>query len=227
VTRHVSKQLKNSGWTPSTQGHMPFGKSAHFCLGALLARLEAMTVRPMAFDRYVVGLVEQCHGSFSLSVGCRTELGQVARNSIRRRLIFGVRYATSDAPSGIIFFAGDLLRPPTMVMLPTLRGDSPTCLVQRVVEAALVLSRPTIASVSNAGSSGYGIATSACDHLASQLSTGLPMSTVSGGQWSSSSLSCLAIPIPPAGVASPSRIATSIPPQSMRRNNIPIVAISR
>ena len=30
---------------------MSFGKGAHFCLGAPLARLEAMTVLPMLFER--------------------------------------------------------------------------------------------------------------------------------------------------------------------------------
>ena len=36
---------------PNTKGHMTFGKGAHFCLGAPLARLEAMTVLPMLFER--------------------------------------------------------------------------------------------------------------------------------------------------------------------------------
>ena len=36
---------------PNSKGHMTFGKGAHFCLGAPLARLEAMTVVPMLFER--------------------------------------------------------------------------------------------------------------------------------------------------------------------------------
>jgi cytochrome P450 len=36
---------------PNTKGHMTFGKGSHFCLGAPLARLEAMTVLPMLFER--------------------------------------------------------------------------------------------------------------------------------------------------------------------------------
>ena len=36
---------------PNTKGHMSFGKGAHFCLGAPLARLEAMTVLPKLFER--------------------------------------------------------------------------------------------------------------------------------------------------------------------------------
>ncbi len=35
----------------NSKGHMTFGKGAHFCLGAPLARLEAMTVLPMLLDR--------------------------------------------------------------------------------------------------------------------------------------------------------------------------------
>ncbi|WP_059020936.1 cytochrome P450 [Mycobacterium sp. M26] len=35
----------------NTKGHMSFGKGAHFCLGAPLARLEAMTVLPMLLGR--------------------------------------------------------------------------------------------------------------------------------------------------------------------------------
>lgn len=36
---------------PETKGHMTFGKGAHFCLGAALARLEAMTVLPLLLER--------------------------------------------------------------------------------------------------------------------------------------------------------------------------------
>lgn len=36
---------------PNTKGHMSFGKGAHFCLGAPLARLEAMTVLPRLLER--------------------------------------------------------------------------------------------------------------------------------------------------------------------------------
>ena len=36
---------------PETKGHMTFGKGAHFCLGAALARLEATTVLPMLLER--------------------------------------------------------------------------------------------------------------------------------------------------------------------------------
>ena len=36
---------------PETKGHMTFGKGAHFCLGAALARLEAATVLPMLLER--------------------------------------------------------------------------------------------------------------------------------------------------------------------------------
>jgi cytochrome P450 len=36
---------------PNTKGHMTFGKGVHFCLGAPLARLEALTVLPMLFER--------------------------------------------------------------------------------------------------------------------------------------------------------------------------------
>jgi cytochrome P450 family 144 len=36
---------------PNIKGHMSFGKGVHFCLGAPLARLEAMTVLPMLFER--------------------------------------------------------------------------------------------------------------------------------------------------------------------------------
>ncbi len=35
----------------NVKGHMTFGKGVHFCLGAPLARLEAMTVLPMLFER--------------------------------------------------------------------------------------------------------------------------------------------------------------------------------
>lgn len=35
----------------NSKGHMTFGKGAHFCLGAPLARLEAMTVLPMLLER--------------------------------------------------------------------------------------------------------------------------------------------------------------------------------
>jgi cytochrome P450 len=36
---------------PGTKGHLSFGKGAHFCLGAALARLEAATVLPMLLER--------------------------------------------------------------------------------------------------------------------------------------------------------------------------------
>jgi cytochrome P450 len=36
---------------PETKGHMTFGKGAHFCLGAALARLEATTVLPLLLER--------------------------------------------------------------------------------------------------------------------------------------------------------------------------------
>lgn len=35
----------------NVKGHLTFGKGVHFCLGAPLARLEAMTVLPMLFER--------------------------------------------------------------------------------------------------------------------------------------------------------------------------------
>lgn len=65
---------------------------------------------------------------------------------------------------------------------------------------------------STMGSTGCGTAASARDQLASQVSSGRPVSTRMGGQLASSSLSCLAIPMPPVGVASPSRMAKSMPP---------------
>ena len=36
---------------PTIKGHLTFGKGVHFCLGAPLARLEAMTVLPMLLQR--------------------------------------------------------------------------------------------------------------------------------------------------------------------------------
>lgn len=36
---------------PTIKGHLTFGKGVHFCLGAPLARLEAMTVLPMLLER--------------------------------------------------------------------------------------------------------------------------------------------------------------------------------
>jgi cytochrome P450 len=36
---------------PVSKGHMSFGKGIHFCLGAPLARLEAVTVLTMLLDR--------------------------------------------------------------------------------------------------------------------------------------------------------------------------------
>ncbi len=64
------------------------------------------------------------------------------------------------------------------------------------------------------GSIGCGTAASARDQFANQLSVTRPVSTTIGGLWKISSLTCRAIPIPPVGVASPSRIATSTPPLS-------------
>ncbi len=70
-------------------------------------------------------------------------------------------------------------------------------------------------SASWIGSSGWGTAASARDQVASQASCGRPVSTTTGGHWKISSLSCLAMPMPPAGTASPSRIARAMPPASM------------
>jgi cytochrome P450 len=36
---------------PGSKGHITFGKGAHFCVGAALARLEAQIVLRTAFDR--------------------------------------------------------------------------------------------------------------------------------------------------------------------------------
>ena len=80
-------------------------------------------------------------------------------------------------------------------------GNSSSGATARGCAAATPRRRP-----SRIGSIGWGTAASARDQLASQASSGRPVSTRIGGQSAISSLSCLAIPMPPVGVASPSRI---------------------
>ena len=70
------------------------------------------------------------------------------------------------------------------------------------------------AAGSRTGSIGCGTAPSARDQVASQASSGRPVSTRIGGQRRISSLSWRHRPMPP-GTASPSRIARSIPPASI------------
>jgi hypothetical protein len=62
--------------------------------------------------------------------------------------------------------------------------------------------------------------------LASQLSATRPVRTTIGGHWKISSLTCRAMPMPPTGVASPSRIARSTPPLSSAEMTAAAVAHS-
>ena len=49
---HISRTPTNFGWiVPARKGHISFGKGAHFCVGAALARLEARIVIGELFER--------------------------------------------------------------------------------------------------------------------------------------------------------------------------------